>query len=233
MDLCVSLICTHVRLCEWRLPSQPAELCFTGLAKLDVLHTRSTHSCRNTRGHCQIWFFSLKSHSKGLYSQDMPETHLVLGRDMGRGSILFAPETRFRGSTETRTCSFCIFGVPEPPHILRLCGSVSLLQLLFKFRLFCFFFGCFGLCTHFEIPALRNSSCHWSVKLLGDDLHLERQPKCRLQTKKKWQAFSANKDDILSFVVNLFVWILSIILGWYFSGHISCATAHWWNRDCD
>ncbi len=121
------------------------------------------------------------------------------------GSILFAPET----ATETRTCSFCIFGDPESPHVLRLCGSVfgrTLLENSWGFLTEKYYFGKF---THFEFPALSNSSCHWSVKLLGDDLHLEWR-KCRLQTKKKWLSFSAKKIIICALIVIFFVWKLTM-----------------------
>ncbi len=71
-----------------------------------------------------------------------------------------------------RTCSFCIFGDPEPPHVLRLCGSVFgkiFLEIDCGFLSENYFFGKF---THFEFAACTNHSCHWSVKLPGDDLHL-------------------------------------------------------------
>ncbi len=89
-----------------------------------------------------------------------------------QGSILFVPEIRFRGVTEMCTCSFCIFCVPEAPHVLRLCDSVfgkTFVENSCGFLTEKYIFGVF---THFEFPALRNSSCHWSLKLPGDDLHL-------------------------------------------------------------
>ncbi len=84
------------------------------------------------------------------------------------GSILFAPE-----DPPKRAPVLFAFSVSPSPHTFW--GSVALCHCCNKFGLFRFFFGCFGLCTHFEFPTLRNSSCHWSLKLLGDDLHLERQ----------------------------------------------------------
>ncbi len=88
------------------------------------------------------------------------------------GPFYLAPKRDFGDPPKRAPVLFAFSGTPR---LHTFWGSVLVFLLIFPVNYLLFFAAkkiSFWISIHFEFAALRNRSCHWTVELLRDDLHL-------------------------------------------------------------